>query len=244
MDLSQLRKACFEQTTRALQSALTPDQLMIQANETVRDLRKITNMLAKRLREWSGGFLPELDKYVRDHEKFTQLLATKSREEILRELDVVESIGTRVDDVASATMRQFAQSLMQLYKEKAELEQYIENSLAQHMPNTLALCGSSVAAELLTEAGSLQRLATLPSGTVQLLGAETALFRHLRNKKHRPPKHGVIFNHQLIQHAKRNDRGRAARALADKIAISARVDYFKGEPCGAKYRKDLEARFL
>jgi len=79
------------------------------------------------------------------------------------------------------------------------------------------------------------------AGTVQLLGAERALFRHLRNKKARPPKHGLIINHPVV--ARSHDKGKAARALADKLAIAAKVDYFKGQFVGDQLRAQLEARF-
>jgi len=242
MNLAAHRKACFAQTTDALRHALTPDQVVIQAHEMMHDLHKTTNNLAKRLREWSGGWIPEIDT-LKDHEHVTNLLANNTLEEILAALDRKESIGTPLDEKDVAEIQHAAQLLQGLYKEKERLLAYLETSMKKFMPSMQALCGTSIAAELLASAGSLQRLARLPSGTIQLLGAETALFRHLKNKKNKPPKHGLIFNHQLLQRAPRQARGKVARALADKIALCARVDYFKGEPCGERFRADLEKRF-
>ena len=237
------RKKCFLQTKKELQKAVTQDQLIIQAHEMVRDLHKVTNLLAKRLREWSGGWIPELDKYVTDHEQFTYILANNEYAEILKELKIKESIGTQINETAQKRINKDAKRLLELFKERDDLQKYVEDQLKLFMPSTLELCGSSITAEMLTIAKSLQRLALFPSGTVQLLGAETALFRHLKNKKNRVPKHGVIFNHPLLQKARKSDRGKVARALADKIVIAARVDYFKGETCGKRLKKELEAKF-
>jgi nucleolar protein 56 len=242
MDLISRRQACFAQTKDALQSALTPDQIVIQAHEMMHDLHKTTNNLSKRLREWVGGWLPEIDT-LKDHEHVIDLLATQDRKGILTALNRKESIGTELSEADEAEIRQVAQLVKGLYEEKERLLNYLEKSMKTFMPSTQAICGTSIAAELLASAGSLKRLARLPSGTIQLLGAETALFRHLKNKKNKPPKHGIIFNHQLLQKSRRDVRGKVARALADKIALCARVDYFKGEPCGEQFRKDLEKRF-
>jgi nucleolar protein 56 len=81
-----------------------------------------------------------------------------------------------------------------------------------------------------------------PASTIQLLGAEKALFRHLKNKKYQSPKFGVLHDHPLVLKAKRNERGRIARILADKICIAAKVDYFKGKYVGDKLLADLERR--
>lgn len=241
MELASRRDACFAQTKDALQHALTPDQLVIQAHDMLQDLHRTTNTLAKRLREWAGGHLPEIDT-IPDHEHVVTLL-TQDKKEILKALQRTESIGTPLDKKDVEEIKRAARLIKELYAEKERLLTYLETSMHEFMPSTQALCGTSIAAELLASAGSLKRLARLPSGTIQLLGAETALFRHLKNKRNKPPKHGIIFNHQLLQRAKRQDRGKVARALADKIALCARIDYFKGEPAGDAYRKALEKRF-
>jgi nucleolar protein 56 len=242
MELATLREACFAQTKDALQTAVTADQLVIQAHEMMHDLHISTNNLAKRLREWSGGWLPELDT-LKDHEHVIDLLASQDAKGILKELGRSGSIGTPLAAVDSKQIQAVAKQLQALYKQKKDLLEYMDEKLAKIMPSTQALCGTSITAELLSHAGSLKKLARYPAGTIQLLGAETALFRHLKNKKNKPPKHGMIFNHQIVQRAQRKDRGKVARALADKIALCARVDYFEGEPIGEKYRKGLEQRF-
>ena len=106
-----------------------------------------------------------------------------------------------------------------------------------------SILGVTMAAKLIEHTGSLKRLAEMPASTLQVLGAEKALFRHMRNKKNRPPKFGLIHEHQLIQKSKREMYGKVARALADKASIAARVDYFRGKFIGDKLKKELIEKF-
>lgn len=237
-----LREKCFEHTKKELQKAVTEDTLIIQSKEMIDDLNKICNQLAKRIREWSGGWIPELT-VVDDHETYVKKL-TKNKEEILEELGCEESVGTNIPQEHIEKLQKTAAAIATLYDTRAELIAFSEQELEKIMPNTLAVCGVSIASDLLAHAGSLKRLSRYPAGTIQLLGAESALFRHLRNKKHKSPKHGTIINHPLVQKAQRRNRGKVARALADKISIAAKVDYFKGAPCGERLKQELEARFL
>lgn len=108
----------------------------------------------------------------------------------------------------------------------------------------MEVAGITIAAKLISHAGSLRRLVEMPSSTIQILGAEKALFRHMRNKKRNlPPKHGIIHEHQLIQKSKEEMHGKAARALADKLSIAIKIDYFKGKFIGDKLKKELVDKF-
>ena len=111
--------------------------------------------------------------------------------------------------------------------------------MKKYCPNVLELAGVTIGAQLLELAKSLRRMAFLPASTIQLLGAEKALFRHLKTGS-RSPKYGVIFQHPLIQNTKRSKRGKKARQLADKLSICAKLDFFKGEFLAKEYRKELE----
>jgi len=236
-----LREKCFEHTKKELQKAVTEDVLVIQTKEMIDDLNRICNQLTKRMREWSGGWIPEL-AVLDDHESYIKKL-TKNKEEILTELGCDESVGTNIPQEHIEKLQKTALAIATLYDTRAELIAFSEEELKKIMPNTLEICGVSIASNLLAHAGSLKKLSRYPAGTIQLLGAESALFRHLRNKKHKSPKHGTIINHPLVQKTQRRNRGKVARALADKISIAAKVDYFKGEPCGERLRQELEARF-
>ena len=108
-------------------------------------------------------------------------------------------------------------------------------------PNTKTIAGSLLGARLIAIVGGLMNLAKLPASTMQILGAENALFRSLKTNA-RPPKHGVIFQHPLIHDGKRWQRGKIARALAGKLSIAARVDAFNGKYAGDELKADLDKR--
>ena len=119
---------------------------------------------------------------------------------------------------------------------------YLDKLMDELMPNTKSIAGTTISAKLLEHAGSLKHLSELPSTTVQLFGAEKALFRHLHSNA-KCPKYGLLHEHPLIPKTKRKDHGKAARALADKISIAAKVDYFKGEFVGDKLKAQIEKKF-
>ena len=136
-----------------------------------------------------------------------------------------------------------ASSVVILFKEKEEKERYLEVLMKKTCPNLTEVAGYLIGAKLLSIAGTLRHLVMMPASTIQLLGAEKALFKHMVNKNVKPPKHGVIIDHPLLQKALRENKGRVARALGDKISLAVKVDYFKGQFIGDKLRKELEEKF-
>jgi nucleolar protein 56 len=119
------------------------------------------------------------------------------------------------------------------------MDAYIETAAKRFAPNTSAIAGPALALRMLVLAGGLDKLAKMPSSTVQLLGAEKSLFRHLKGQG-RSPKHGILFSHELVQKAPHDMRGKVARLIAAKLALAARVDYFSKEDRSAKMRAELE----
>jgi len=134
-----------------------------------------------------------------------------------------------------APLRSLAGRVVDLETEAASLEAYVERQAPVVAPNLTALAGPLLAARLISLAGGLESLAKKPSGTVQVLGAEEALFAHLRGHAS-SPKHGIIFTHEAVRGTRLKDRGSAARALAGKLSIAARIDHYSGD-----YRPELEA---
>ncbi|MGI0059657.1 MAG: NOP5/NOP56 family protein, partial [Nitrosotalea sp.] len=118
-----------------------------------------------------------------------------------------------------------AKQILDLFDLRQSLEKHIESQMELVAPNISVILGSAVGARILAKAGSLKRLATMPASTIQVLGAEKALFRALKTGA-QPPKHGLLFQHQLVHAAPRWQRGKIARAIAAKAAIGARVDVF------------------
>ncbi|HID71557.1 MAG TPA: hypothetical protein EYP29_02285 [Thermoplasmata archaeon] len=122
-----------------------------------------------------------------------------------------------------------------------EIEKELEKKSEELMPNTSFLVGPLISAKLVALAGGLKRLAHLPSSTIQTLGAEKSLFKHLKDNTP-PPKHGAIFQHPALRKVGRKERGKVARIIASKIAIAVKMDYFSGEFKGRELKDKLEKR--
>ncbi|MDH7594325.1 MAG: RNA-processing protein [Methanomicrobiales archaeon] len=128
---------------------------------------------------------------------------------------------------AHVSLAPIAEELIRMERVRASLTQQIAQRADRVAPNCSALLGGTVAARLIARAGGLEKLACMPSSSIQILGAEKALFAHLRGGEP-PPKHGVIFQHGRVHAAPRTCRGRVARVIASRTAISARLDLYRG----------------
>ena len=239
--LKQFYKANIKTTKKAIKESTGKDNLIIQAVNSVEDLKVIANKLAKRLREWYELYNPEFSKSIADHARFAELITLKSRNELLKKTGISESasMGADLEQKDIDVILLLAEEIKAIYKTKVNLEKYIDTAMTESCPNITALAGSIIGAKLLEHAGSFKKLMQMPASTVQLLGAEKALFRHLKTGA-RCPKYGIILQHQLV--AKAKDKAKAARMLADKISLAAKIDYFKGEFIGDKMRKELGAK--
>ncbi|NJE54056.1 C/D box methylation guide ribonucleoprotein complex aNOP56 subunit [Thermococcus sp. 21S9] len=234
------------------------DKMIIQAIEALDDIDKVINLLVSRLREWYGLHFPELDEILPKHPQYVAFVKEIGpRENVSREkleklgfsegkvekiLKAAEkSMGAPLGKFDSEIIRKLASEISDLYKLREQIEDYLETAVGEVAPNLKALVGAKLAARLMSLAGGLKELAMMPASTIQVLGAEKALFRHLRTGA-KPPKHGVIFQYPAINRSPWWQRGKIARALAGKLAIAARVDYFSGEYIGEELKKELEQR--
>jgi nucleolar protein 56 len=234
------------------------DLLVAQAVQTVDDLDKSLNLFMSRLREWYGLHYPELDRMVDKNETYARLvfnLGTRDNFTVenleneglpkakVQKLVTVASasMGAELNGEDLAQIQAMCKNLLELYDTRQSLEKYVDAVMEEVAPNTRAIGGSLLGARLVALAGGLVNLAKLPASTIQVLGAEKALFRSLKTKA-RPPKHGIIFQHPLIHDAKRWHRGKIARALAGKLAIAARVDAFSEKYVGDELKAYLEKR--
>lgn len=220
----------LELTKIALKNSVNEDNLIMQAIANINELDKIANTMAKRLREWYSLYFPELSERVENHEKYVQLVLEQERDH--------ESFGADMSESDLEEMKLLAKRITSLYELRKQHEIYLQKIMSKYCPNLLELAGATIAARLIELGKGLKHLALLPASTIQLLGAEKALFRHLKTGS-RSPKYGVIINHPLIQNAKRDQKGKAARILADKLSLCARLDFFKGEFKAPEYRKEL-----
>lgn len=227
VDLGEYYKKNLRETKRKVKESVSDDLLIIQCINNIEDIGRVINTLVKRLREWYELYLPEFSKRTFDHEKFVDSILKFEKKALMKEFEIKETMGADLGREDLKPILNLAQSIKELYKLKSGQENYLKNRMERVCPNLTKTAGAAIGAKLIEQAGSLRHLAELPSSTVQLLGAEKALFRHLKNKKFRPPKYGVIMAHQTIQNSKRDEKGKAARHLASKISIAVKVDYFR-----------------
>ncbi len=232
----------LELTKNAVKESVSEDLLIIQTISNVNELDKIINILTKRLREWYALYFPEFEHKFTNNEKFAELILTKSKKELIKEFNLKDTMGADLDRLHLGEMQLLAKQISNLNLLRQEHENYLEKVMKKYCPNILELAGTTIGAKLVELGKGLKHLALLPSSTIQLLGAEKALFRHIKTGS-RSPKYGIIINHPIIQKAKKSDKGKAARSLADKLSLCARLDFFKGEFKAKEYRKELEGKF-
>ena len=234
----------LELTKNDVKGSVNEDTLIVQSINAVDELDKAANLLAKRLREWYGLYNPEFSMAVENHEKFVEEILDKEKNELLKELKISpgDSIGAELGQEDLEQIKRLAHQIYGLYQLKKLQVDYISVLMDELCPSLKAVCGALIGAKLIEHAGSLKRLSEMPASTIQILGAEKALFRHMKTGA-KPPRHGVIVHHPLIARAPDKMHGKIARTLADKISIAAKVDYFQGQFIGDKLKEDLEKKF-
>jgi nucleolar protein 56 len=249
------REISVLRTRKAIQKAQSERGATItQTVQLLNELDKSLNVLSGKLREWYGLHFPELSRYVDDHEAYAELVwSLGDRSDFTQEKLMELGLGDRAGRIQSAGndsmggpllpedeehLKNLASNLVSLYSYRESLEGLIKGIAEEAVPNLSEVAGPVLAAKLIEKAGNLKKLAMMPSSTVQLLGAEKALFRAKKTGA-KPPKHGLIFQHPYIHVKPRKLRGRAARILAAKISIAARADAFSGNPIGAELRRQL-----
>ncbi|MDN5327853.1 MAG: nucleolar protein 56 [Candidatus Woesearchaeota archaeon] len=218
------------------------DDYVIQAINAIDDLDKTINLLSKRLRRFILTYLPELSLSSIDNEKLVDLLVSKTRDEILKSENLTKSMGAQISKDAQKVIKEFAFQIKQLFDLRKNLVEFIKSQEEQFMRNFSRVAGPTIAARLLAKAGSIHNLVSMPASTIQLLGAEKALFRHLVSGK-KSPKYGILYQHPLVQKVKSRNRGKMARAIADKLAIAIKVDYFDNKDISDELLKELQKRY-
>jgi nucleolar protein 56 len=237
-DRDLLHKAMILVAKEKMTKAVGRDDHISQAVNALDDVEKTINILHSRLREWYGLHFPELEKLV-DSDKFVQLVSEFGNRTGMAGMEDVESIGAELTPEDETTIRQMAGMIGEAKMSKESLQSYVETNMKSFAPNVSEIAGPIIGARLIYLAGGLERLARLPSGTIQLLGAEKALFRHLKTKT-KPPKHGVLFQHPDVHRSPYWQRGAVARAYAGKIGIAARADFYSQRLIARELKESLE----
>ncbi len=231
-------------TKSGLKNSVNNNSFIIQAVNSAEEIDKAVNILVKRLREWYELYNPEFSRATENHEKFVGEILNKEKNELLKGLKVNfgDSAGADLEKNDLEPIKKLAQQIFDMYQLRESQMRYISALMDELCPNTKAVGGAYIGAKLIEHAGSLKRLSEMPASTIQILGAEKALFRHMKTGA-KPPRHGIIINHPLIARAPDKMHGKIARMLADKLSIASKVDYFKGNFVGDKLKKSLEEKF-
>jgi len=236
------------------------DTMIVQAISLLDDLDKELNNYIMRCKEWYGWHFPELAKIVQDNIAYCKVIkkvgyktaiATTDMADILPE-DVEQkvkeaaevSMGTEISEEDLLNITNLCDQVLEISDYRTQLYEYLKNRMLAVAPNLTALVGELVGARLISHAGSLLNLAKHPSSTVQILGAEKALFRAMKTK-HDTPKYGLIYHASLVGQSGAKFKGKVSRMLAAKAALAIRVDAL-GEDVsnemGIEHRATLETR--
>ncbi len=243
-------------STKVTEVSESPDLHIIQAINSLDEIDKIANALSSRLREWYGLHFPELDNVIDSINGYAQIVMAGKRDSLSKEiyedagfpdskvemlsLIASKSRGGNISDVNLIIVQSIAKQILDFHELRKKLEDHIESEMESIAPNLSAILGTAVGARILARAGSLRRLASMPASTIQVLGAEKALFRSLKTGS-QPPKHGLLFQHSMVHAAPRWQRGKIARAIAAKAVIAARVDVY-GEGLNKTLLEKLNVR--
>ena len=206
--LARLQAVCIAAAERSVREQYAgKDAELLQMVRTLDELDTVINLLSERAADW----------YMIRHPAFSRKYRRTPSNVLVRTMR----------EKSRGALGMVAKEIEQLAGTRTALAKEVSARANDVMPNTSALIGGLVAARLMANAGGLLPLSRLPASAIQVLGARTALFAHL--KTHTPsPKHGIIFQHRRVHNAPRDIRGRVARVLAGKLAIAARLDYFRG----------------
>ena len=256
----KLKDNSLELARQRISGAMDFNFGIINAVKTIESTDKIINTLSRRLQDWSDIFFPEISYKISGIKEFVNAILTilpedgvfDDKDSVIAKIrhdydslgmDYDKSLGSKDIDVNSfAAISKIARQCVHMISLRDDLENFIKKTMDKNARNLFFVAGHMVAAKLIEKAGTLKNLSEMPGSTIQVLGAETAVFRHIRTGA-RNPKYGILYQHPAVQKSELKIRGRVARAVANKIAIAARIDFFKGDFSGDKLKSEIENKF-
>lgn len=249
-----------ERRTRALASAKrgisisysSEEHTLMHAIDAYLETSRSFNLAYERLGEWYGIYFPELkpgspqelarlavlaSKGAPTEQDITAIINDRQRSmQIKQKMD--STMGRKMIEEEKGALESFANLLLSIAGAMEQLEAYINGASKRLLPNVAYLTDEKIAAELLSKAGSIEKLATMPASTIQLLGAEKALFKHIKFGS-KPPKYGILFKLPDVTNAPRDKKGKIARAYAAKIAIAVKADFYTKKFIAEMLKKSL-----
>jgi len=240
------------------------DKHIIQTISLLEQIEKNLNLFSMRIKEWYSWHFPELVKVVSDNKPYVQLVKliqdrTKIEKDLVNQIEEITldaGIAERIMQVAASSMGQelieedlnammtFCDRVISGFEYRDDLKEYLREKMTAVAPSLTAFIGESVGAKLILQAGSLTNLSKCPASTVQILGAEKALFRALKTRGN-TPKYGTLYHASYINKAKAKDKGKISRYIANKCALAARLDCYSVNPTtrfGERMKEQVEER--
>jgi len=236
------------------------DTMIVQAVSLLDDLDKELNNYIMRAREWYGWHFPELGKIITDNLAYIRCVEVMGTRDNAKSMDLSDilpeeveekvkeaaeiSMGCEISDEDMSNIKHLCEQVVEIQEYRAQLYEYLKNRMIAIAPNLTILVGELVGARLISHAGSLLNLSKHPASTVQILGAEKALFKALKTK-HDTPKYGLIYHATLVGQASSKMKGKVSRMLAAKAALACRVDAYGEESStdlGTEHRAKVESR--
>ncbi|MHA1465080.1 MAG: C/D box methylation guide ribonucleoprotein complex aNOP56 subunit, partial [Candidatus Heimdallarchaeaceae archaeon] len=219
---------------------------------------KTTNLFAARISEWYGVHFPEIMREVQNHLTLCRIITTIGTKDNFTEENVKlfgfsnekskrivnlarRSMGAEFTENDLHPLQDLSLRIIDLYKEREKLDAWIDREISRIAPNMKAIVGAPIAARLIALAGGLRELAMKPASTIQLLGAEKALFRALKTGA-KPPKHGIIYQIPELHGCPWWQKGNISRAIAGRLTIAGRVDFFQGEFIGDQLKLEVDRK--
>jgi len=252
------RRARFMKKARAtvMQALRSRDMLLASVTRSIEDLDKSINLLGERYEDWYGIYFPELkaedklqycsatlviDRENMDENGIAAVIGQKRATELAAASKT--SLGAKLSQKDHSECLSMARAIISLETLRKDYENYQKELANELCPNMSDVGGPDIAAKLVSHVGSLARLAVLPASAIQVLGAEKALFKHLKNKRIPPPKHGIIFQHVRISSSPKSVRGKVARVLANQLCLAAKADAFTKHSISPMLKKKFDDRF-
>lgn len=242
--MNDIRKKALEQTKDKLSSAEKRDMLIVKTVNQLEQEKRSIHESVQRFRDWYSLYFPELAEEISEDEHFLHILSNGLKREELESFKELAENSTGADIAESdlEMMETVFESITSREDVIEDLENYIENATEEEVPNLEAVLGPILTAKVLSHAGGLEELAKKPASTVQVLGAEKALFRYLKGEG-TPPKHGVLFEHDYVSKLPESNRGKMARFIANKAVMAARLDQYGDKFKGDDLRREVNEKF-
>ncbi len=243
MDREEIRNKALERTRKEIEET-DRVQLMVKAVKSLDEVKNSQRNEIEAFRDWYSLHFPEFEREIEDDQHLIKILSGGVKKQNLDSFKQLaeNSTGMQVSGEDSDILEEFVDALKSQQDIVEKLEEYIRDIAKEEMHNTSVLLGPILAARIVNLAGGLEDLAKKPASTVQMLGAEKALFRHLR-KGGNPPKHGILFEHDFVSPLHPDQRGKMARFIANKTVMAARIDQYGDKDKGEELKEECRQKF-